>query len=405
MNLVEEYLRAVAVLLPKDKRDDIIEELRELILSRIESLQSDLGRSLTDAEIEDLLRALGHPLVVASRYRDGPQHIVGPTLYPFWIFAVKVAVTIQLAIAVIIFLVRALTGDFERAFGQAIASGFTGALILIGVATVMAWLIEREVIRIDYFDNWRVKDLAFLSFASLDADAWRDWLQTHSGSTEPKRQKEASSPAPKVEGPFSSKRLRRRYGWPYGYRYTYYAYSPVGRGLAGIAAAVVLLLWWLGFIHFGIAGSMADFHSIGIEPGALATADWIAVKRGLYLPVLAFVGLTLTQGVVRVAHPGARRVHGQIDIAAAILVLFTVGWVWTLSPIASAVRVETLAAFAQRLRDLFHNGPPFPLAPGLTLVLVVIGFGAVMQAIQGVFELISPSPAPWPPYARGVGGQ
>ena len=176
MTLIDEYLRAVALLLPKDKREDIIEELRELILSRLEARESELGRPLTDDDTETVLRQIGHPLVVASRYRDGPQHVVGPALYPYWMFAVKAAVTIQVVIAAVVFLVRALTGDVARAFGQAIASGFTGAVMLVGIATIAAWLIERGVVRIDYFDRWRVRDLHVLSFAAWDADAWRDWF-------------------------------------------------------------------------------------------------------------------------------------------------------------------------------------------------------------------------------------
>ena len=41
----------------------------------------------------------------------------------------------------------------------------TGSATLIGFATAAAWLIERRGIRIDYLDNWRVRDLrAFTAF-------------------------------------------------------------------------------------------------------------------------------------------------------------------------------------------------------------------------------------------------
>ena len=437
MSLVDNYLRAVALLLPKDKRDDIIEELHELILSRIEAREAELGRPLTDDEIETVLRQLGHPLVVAARYQDGPQHLVGPALYPFWMFAVKAAVTIQLAIAVVVFVVRSLTGDVARAFGQAVASGFTGALILIGVATVAAWLIERGAVRIDYFDKWRVRDLGFLSFAAWDADALRDWLHAPKDAAPPPRPAASSTSAasestmpPKTPpypgaaqpGPdprdtyYWGKRGRRRYRRDYSDsiawaerwnaerradRRAYRGRSPVGRGLGGIAAGVVLLLWWVGAIHFGVAASVADFRSLGLEPGALGGADWAGIKAALYMPVLAYVGLVVTQGVLRIAHPDARRVHGLINLVIAAVVMGAAGWMWTLSPIASAVRVETVAAFAQRMRDLFSGGPPFPLAPGLTLLLVIVSFGAVIRALQGLFELVLPSP-PWPTSAAGM---
>ena len=67
MDLVNEYLRAVAALLPKAQRDDIVAELRDTILTRIEEREADLGRPLTDDEIEAVLREVGHPVVVAAR--------------------------------------------------------------------------------------------------------------------------------------------------------------------------------------------------------------------------------------------------------------------------------------------------------------------------------------------------
>src|SRR4051812_42076123 len=87
MDLGEEYLRAVSLLLPQEQAEDIIAELRDTILSRIEAREAELGRPLSEAETEEVLREIGHPLVVAARYREGPQHVVGPALYPYWAFA------------------------------------------------------------------------------------------------------------------------------------------------------------------------------------------------------------------------------------------------------------------------------------------------------------------------------
>ena len=99
MNLIEEYLRAVAALLPRGQRDDIVAELRDTILSRKEEREAALGRPLTSDEIEALLREIGHPVVVAARYGEGPQHVVGPMLYPYWLFAVKAVLVIQAIVA------------------------------------------------------------------------------------------------------------------------------------------------------------------------------------------------------------------------------------------------------------------------------------------------------------------
>src|SRR5579875_1893492 len=99
MDLVEDYLHFVALLLPRAQREDIVAELRDTILTRIEAREAELGRKLTPDETEQVLREIGHPLLVAARYREGPQHLVGPALYPYWAFAVKLALTIVAALA------------------------------------------------------------------------------------------------------------------------------------------------------------------------------------------------------------------------------------------------------------------------------------------------------------------
>jgi hypothetical protein len=57
MNRVERYLGAVAWQLPGSAREDIVSELRDDILSRIEAVQAQSGRSATDADIGVVQRA------------------------------------------------------------------------------------------------------------------------------------------------------------------------------------------------------------------------------------------------------------------------------------------------------------------------------------------------------------
>ena len=176
MDLIEEYLKAVAALLPKAQREDIVAELRDIILTRKEEREAELGRTLTEGEIEALLREVGHPVVVAARYGEGPQHVVGPMLYPYWLFAVKVVLVIQAIVASVVFVVSSLAyGDVGYGFVRALAVGVTGAATLIGFATAAAWLIERHRIRIGYLDNWRVQDLRAFTRAAGQGLGGRGW--------------------------------------------------------------------------------------------------------------------------------------------------------------------------------------------------------------------------------------
>ncbi|MGL1659468.1 hypothetical protein ACSTH1_23480, partial [Vibrio parahaemolyticus] len=75
----------------------------------------------------------------------------------------------------------------------------------------------------------------------------------------------------------------------------------------------------------------------------------------------------------------------------AALVFATVVWIWNSSPLSGAVRVDTIAAFVRKMREGFENGPPFALAPILTLALVLVGFGALSRGIRGFFETTLPT--------------
>ena len=90
MNLLERYLQAIARLLPKERRADIIEELRVNLLAQMEDQEEALGRALTRAEQSEILKRHGNPTVVAGRYREpnlgfsfGIQ-IIGPELFPIY---------------------------------------------------------------------------------------------------------------------------------------------------------------------------------------------------------------------------------------------------------------------------------------------------------------------------------
>ena len=77
-DLVDRYLGAVAALLPKASRQDIVAELRDLIVNRVEEREAALGRLLDKRETEALLREIGHPIAVAGRYGPRTALIAAP---------------------------------------------------------------------------------------------------------------------------------------------------------------------------------------------------------------------------------------------------------------------------------------------------------------------------------------
>jgi hypothetical protein len=123
MNLLNRYLQAVARLLPKSGREDIIAELRANILSQMEDREESLGRPLTEDEQAGVLRHHGNPTVVAGRYREdnlglafGTQ-LIGPELFPFY----KTTLKVNLAITIVV--LAGLLPAIAQTVGGAITLG------------------------------------------------------------------------------------------------------------------------------------------------------------------------------------------------------------------------------------------------------------------------------------------
>jgi hypothetical protein len=90
MELLDRYLQAVKKHLPLRRQDDIIAELRANLESQLEDKESELGRPLTTGEAEDWLRTMGPPLMVAARYQP-QQYLIGPLLFPIYLFVLRTA--------------------------------------------------------------------------------------------------------------------------------------------------------------------------------------------------------------------------------------------------------------------------------------------------------------------------
>lgn len=356
MDIIDRYLNAVAAQLSQDQRADIVAELRDMILSRFEDKEEALGRPLTEAEHEEILREIGHPLAVAARYGSGPQHIVGPELFPWWMFGVRVGLIAVVAITGLGALVRILTGDEEagRAIGQAFHSMFNGAVMLIGFATIAGFIIERQKEKPRFLREWRVKDLGLFEFgSSLNAEAVSRGLQ---------------------EGEWSVKtpsRPRRA--------------SPMARAVGSAVGWSVVLLWWIGWLPLTHVSPEALGGIIGGVDYSLMLGDLHAL---LYWPVIIFGLLRIVFDVMRVARPDSVRFTalGDIGFGAAEAALF--GWLWLYSPMSKVVFVPTVEAFINRVRDMFESGW-WPI-PSILMLCVAFGFlHAVTKVFGGVVRLVT----------------
>jgi hypothetical protein len=155
MQIVDRYLQSVKSCLPAAQADDIVKELSENISSQIEDKETDLGRTLTEAEVEAILKQHGHPLVVASRYRQEQRNvsfgrqIIGPALFPFYIRVLKFNLGLTGVIVFVIFAALFASGQPIGTFPQVF---FYQLLIQFAIVTLIFWLMDQHFMK--FPDRW-----------------------------------------------------------------------------------------------------------------------------------------------------------------------------------------------------------------------------------------------------------
>ena len=364
MDLVERYLKAVAAQLPKDNRDDIVAELRDEIMGRLEALEARLGRAPNDDEIEGLLREVGHPLSVAARYRSGPQALIGPELYPWWMFGVKVGLTVMAAVTLIGLAVRVLVGDVYvgQAIGQGISSLISGAITVIGLLTAVGFVLERQSCRPDFIAKWRVKDLGLFELGGdFDADQWGQRLARGDWTS------------PKAKAGAAVRKSAEM--------------SPVARAVASAIGWTVVLLWWTGLLQVApirpdeLAGVVNGVDYGRILGEMISTAYW---------PVTLFAACRVGFDLMRAASGGNVRLTALGDMAFGIAAAWGVLWVWFWSALSPLIWVGTVTEFVERVRMMFDGSGDHVggLATILMLVVVWTFAAEVVRVIRAAARLI-----------------
>ncbi len=365
MDLLEHYLSAVAAQLDKGQREDIVAELRDTLLNRFEEKEEALGRPLTDDEREAILREMGHPLVVAARYNKGPQHLMGPELFPWWMFAVKAGLMVLVALHVVqlFFGMFTVPEGFEDAVRHIVSDMIEGGLIWIGLATACAYAVERSGWRPGFMKDWRVKDLPVLKLS--DPEAWRAVM---TGDRE--------KPQPAWS---ASKRPTR---WP------------TGEAIFSMICLGVFIAWWTGTRT--MPGEMTMPLSDGVA--RLVPAP---VWDANFVPILLLAIGQLWIEMLRLMRPQwVRFIAGLQALAAAVglaivWVVFDAGHWFTLVEGSTALPVagdwiqldmDRLRALQGRERDLIGTSSTLSLI--LSWVFVGVMISLVLSIVNFLWRLV-----------------
>jgi hypothetical protein len=147
--ILEKYLNSVRSCLPEAQRDDIVQELSENLHDQIEDKENELGRPLQDAEVEEILKQHGHPMVVASRYNQekrsvafGPE-LIGPVVFPFYVRVLKFNLGIS-ALVFFIVIVALFFGGHRMTAGDLLPAIFYQVTIQFAIVTLVFAIADRH---------------------------------------------------------------------------------------------------------------------------------------------------------------------------------------------------------------------------------------------------------------------
>ena len=159
MDMLDRYLQAVKFLLPRKQQDDIVRELSENLIARMEDREEELGRPLDEAEQAAILREHGHPMLVAGRYRER-QHLIGPTFFPLYVFALKMGLGVALLVTTVLAVVTAaLHGDpFRRLLEAMLAYPGRGLMVFAGTTVGFA-LLDFASKQVRFVGDWDPRKL------------------------------------------------------------------------------------------------------------------------------------------------------------------------------------------------------------------------------------------------------
>jgi hypothetical protein len=162
MDLVDRYLQQVRRYLPAKDQDDIINELKDDILSEVADQETHLGRPVTEAEMVNLLKHRGHPFLLAQQYRPKQYLLIGPGMLPFYWQTLKASLALAFLVIVIVTAVSAVQGAPPHVLWNTLSGFFNVALYIFAWVTGLFAVLDVVQGRMNLQQGWDPRKLPTL---------------------------------------------------------------------------------------------------------------------------------------------------------------------------------------------------------------------------------------------------
>jgi len=92
MDVIERYVKVLKKKLPAEKREGAEKEVRGLIEEKMAEKFGE--RAPSGKEVEDVLREMGDPRILAAKYHPQKRHLIGPDFFDTYIMVLKIVVAV-----------------------------------------------------------------------------------------------------------------------------------------------------------------------------------------------------------------------------------------------------------------------------------------------------------------------
>ncbi len=319
MDLLDRYLQAVKFWLPKSQKKDIIAELAEDIHSHIDDKAGELGRGLTEDELEAVLKRYGPPMIVAERYLP-QRHLIGPLLYPIYRFVLKLVALVYLVpwFLVWLFLVAFIPSYRAAHPGpdllKTLSTLWNIAFYSFGFITVAFAIAERVHVKSKYFERWNPRKL------------------------------------PVVRDPYK---------------------IPRGQSIVEIVCGALFALWWVNVLRFPVV-IIDSAASVRWTLGPV----WENLHHGFYYPFLVLGLAGAVTAAFNLARPTWTRlrlgIRAAMDAVAAVLLGFVLSahWLEVKAQLAIVSASRAQLSKAELLADWTNIGVSMSLAVALIILFL-----------------------------------
>jgi hypothetical protein len=305
-------------MLPSKQRDDAIRELNDEILSRVEEKEEALGHPLTEDEQVALLKQLGHPMLMASRYRSS-RYLINPTIFAiYWMVLRLILAVVFFAMAIAAVAVVASGQGLGKALGVIFRYPFAALSVFAWVTTIFV-ILDIIQVKFDFFGKWDPRTLPKLSKTKPRHSMIESVVGLMLGA---------------IFGVWWLVGLKHQF-WIFGPGYAVMRFGPVWQTIYPLFVVLVV---------FSVIRSSVDVARPGWERGRI----WFRlVYRVLNLVVLYFL-----YNATEIFVPGSASPAGMIEVLKSLNTAMHLG----VAVVAVITVIQTLQDVCHLIRDRFDGG-------------------------------------------------